>query len=105
MIGQGKYSELCEAMVRAAEAEGVVLIVLGGNRGLGFRVAMIEEKVKSGKMGQIPDVLRAVAEVIGKDEAAAKKLLKNSMPKVKRRTPTDFTGLPENPFDANSWEN
>jgi hypothetical protein len=36
MIGPGKYDDLCTEAREAAEAEGAILIILGGNKGPGF---------------------------------------------------------------------
>lgn len=37
-IGPGKYDELCTVVREGAQAEGAVVIVIGGNRGSGFSV-------------------------------------------------------------------
>lgn len=62
MIGPGKYDELCTLVRSAACARGVVLIILGGDKGHGFCVqAPLELQVK------LPALLRELADGIEAD--------------------------------------
>lgn len=60
----GKYDDEVRVAMESAKANGVLLIVLGGDRGSGFSVAM-----KPGAVTQadIARVLREVASAIEKD--------------------------------------
>ena len=73
MKGTGKYDDLCEAMVRATEADGVILIVLNGNRGSGFSASLTIDPATSGAPEKIPTVLREVATQIEQNIEEVKK--------------------------------
>ena len=63
-LGGGKYdSELGEVM-RSAHAKIVLLVVLGGDRGDGFTMA-VEETLNAGVViAEVPSILRAIADSI-----------------------------------------
>jgi hypothetical protein len=63
MLGPGKYDAEATAAFEQTEAQGVILIVLGGNRGHGFSAQVTAEA-----MAAIPALLRAVADQIEADE-------------------------------------
>lgn len=62
MIGPGKYDAEATIVMEATKAKGVILIVIGGDRGEGFAVQATAEVTWA-----IPDILRNMAEVIEKD--------------------------------------
>jgi hypothetical protein len=63
MIGPGKYDDLCtEARVKA-KASGALLIIIGGERGLGFSV-----QAELWMLKDIPDLLRKTADLIEKED-------------------------------------
>jgi hypothetical protein len=55
----GKYDDLCTGARLVAKAEGVILIVINGEKGSGFSVQGTIEVLH-----QLPEVLEAVAEQI-----------------------------------------
>lgn len=59
----GNYDAECEEMLIRAQASGVVLIVLGGNKGNGFSVSGVEGE-HGGIVGQLPKILRHVADSV-----------------------------------------
>lgn len=66
MKGPGKYDELCTLVQEATEAEGVILIVLGGNRGAGFSVqATVPIHLR------LPSYLRELATLLEANRARA----------------------------------
>jgi hypothetical protein len=74
MIGEGgKYDDLCEATLRAAQAQGVILIVMGGFRGSGFSVSIEQTVVAKGGVDNLPKVLREVADQIDAELKELKK--------------------------------
>jgi hypothetical protein len=66
-IGPGKYDALCTAAREAAQAQGVILIVLGGKYGQGFCCQLTQEIHQ-----QVPAILRVVAAQIESDLKAIK---------------------------------
>jgi hypothetical protein len=66
LIGPGKYDDLCTHVRQQVATKGVVVIVLEGTRGNGFGV-QLEPAVR----GSIVEVLRAVADQIEREAAAA----------------------------------
>lgn len=62
MIGPGKYDLVTEHVRKVTGAEGVLVIVLGGDRGSGFSMA-----VPGYALDKIPGVLREVASQIEQD--------------------------------------
>lgn len=67
-IGDGDYDDLTTYVREHAEAEAVVVIVLGGQHGSGFSVQAPAEHIEQLKT-RIPDILRALAEHIEVDVA------------------------------------
>jgi hypothetical protein len=61
-IGPGKYDDLCTTVREELEADGVILIVLGGIRGHGFSC-----QTDLNTMARIPDLLENMARQIRKD--------------------------------------
>lgn len=59
-IGPGKYDDLATAAREAAEAEGVILIVVGGIRGSGFAVQLEGADL----VQRLPKILRHLADEI-----------------------------------------
>jgi len=58
-IGPGKYDDICTEIRQRVNAQGVVLIIFGGNLGHGFSAQLdIYDTLK------IPDLLRSVAQQI-----------------------------------------
>lgn len=54
--GAGKYDDLCTVVRERSEAQGAIVIVLGGNLGSGFSVqANIET------LSQLPEMLETIA--------------------------------------------
>lgn len=50
--GPGKYDDLCTIVREAAAAVGVVVIVMGGNRGSGFS-AQVQEPLTPDKLATL----------------------------------------------------
>lgn len=69
MIGPGEYDKECEAIQRATDADSVIVMVFGGDRGVGF--SMSTKTTKMELVEAIPGILRKLADSI---EADAKKL-------------------------------
>lgn len=61
MNSPGKYDDLCTMVREAAEAEGVLLIVINGNKGGGFSVQGTPLVILS-----VPDMLEFTASEIRK---------------------------------------
>ena len=61
-LGPGVYDDLCTEVRVKAQAEGVILIIIGGNHGNGFSGQMSDELTV-----KMPHMLRAVASNIEKD--------------------------------------
>lgn len=61
-VGPGKYDDLCTYVREEAEAEGVLLIVINGNKGHGFSCQALEYMA-----GAIPDFLETVAKELRGD--------------------------------------
>ena len=65
MIGPGKYDDEVTRVQTRTQATGVILIVIGGNRGEGFSCqATLETTLK------LPTMLRTIADQIEADLAA-----------------------------------
>jgi len=58
-IGPGKYDDLCTYVREQAKAEGVIVLVFGGERGNGFEV----QATLSITLG-LPEILRSMADKI-----------------------------------------
>lgn len=58
--GGGKYDEQCERTLIELSAAGVLLIVLGGNKGQGFSMSAIDPSL----IEQVPEILEDVARQI-----------------------------------------
>jgi hypothetical protein len=70
MIGEGgKYDDLCEETRVRACADGAMVIVIGGEHGSGFSVAVSAYVLAS---GVLPQVLRDVANQIEGDVSELK---------------------------------
>lgn len=62
MIGPGKYDDIVTRVRAETEAEGVILIVIRGNRGEGFSAQMLPDY-----RWQVPFNLRQIADQIEAD--------------------------------------
>jgi hypothetical protein len=62
MIGPGKYDRECTVLREDMNAQGVVVIVMGGDRGDGFSAQMSMPLLMS-----LPEVLRRIADAIAQD--------------------------------------
>jgi hypothetical protein len=60
--GAGKYDDVATLARETAKAEGVMLIILNGEKGSGFSAQLNEEM-----LAHVPDMLRQVASDIEKD--------------------------------------
>lgn len=73
MIGPGKYDKLAEHCVLETDAEAVILIIVGGNKGHGMSAsvkpgAQFEIAVRKIEMiANLPKVLRELADEIERD--------------------------------------
>lgn len=61
-LGPGKYDDLCTMVKEQSQAEGVVLIIVGGNKGVGFSAQLTAPQMVS-----LPLVLRNIADKIEED--------------------------------------
>lgn len=66
-IGPGKYDDLCTLVRERTEAKGVLLIVVGGNNGLGFSCQADLVTTLS-----LPQLLRTVADMLDADTVQMK---------------------------------
>ncbi len=66
MTGPGKYDTECEGVLLATNADGVLLIVLGGHRGSGFSMT-VRQSERARAVALVPSVLREVAAEIERD--------------------------------------
>lgn len=64
MIGPGKYTDLCESLRKQWNADGVMMIVVGGELGHGSAC-----NVEQGLAAKLPNMLRAIADDMEKDHA------------------------------------
>jgi hypothetical protein len=62
MIGPGKYDLECEHVRKVTAVQGVLVLVLGGNRGSGFSA-----QVPAIAVAMIPGFLREMATLIEQD--------------------------------------
>jgi len=62
-IGAGKYDDVCTMVREETQALGVALIVLGGNKGQGFSVQVVDVRI----MATLPEILESMARQIRKD--------------------------------------
>jgi len=60
--GGGKYNDVVMRVIKELDAHGVILIVLAGNKGSGFSVA-----VEEGIILNVPEALRTLADEIDRD--------------------------------------
>lgn len=58
-LGPGRYDDLCTEVREKAQAEGAVLIVMGGRVGSGFSAQLTERDMRV-----VPGILRDVAQQI-----------------------------------------
>ena len=58
--GAGKYDKECMAAMTTTEANTVVLVVLGGNRGHGFSITSVDTGIEQ----KLPSLLRQLADSI-----------------------------------------
>ena len=65
MIGPGKYDDETTAVMKATHAAGVILIVIGGDKGQGFSVQATPEVTRA-----LPAMLRLIADQIETDIAS-----------------------------------
>ena len=63
-LGPGKYDHFCTQVKQQAKADGILLIVFGGERGDGFSI-----QAEAGTVLQLPTILRMVADDIERDHA------------------------------------
>jgi len=63
-LGPGKYDDICTYTQQQSKAAGVVLIIIGGDKGSGYSVRCAPALAL-----KLPDVLRQVADKIQKDNA------------------------------------
>lgn len=61
-IGPGKYDAEAMTVMESAKAKGVILIVIGGDRGEGFSVVATPEVTWA-----LPDMLRSIAKDVEVD--------------------------------------
>jgi hypothetical protein len=62
MIGPGKYDDVCTAARTTTKAAGVILIVIGGERGSGFSC-----QTDAATLLALPDLLETLARQIRDD--------------------------------------
>lgn len=62
-VGPGKYDDLCTLVREKVSAEGVIVIVLGGDRGNGFSCQFADPAM----LARMPGILEDVAVEIRKD--------------------------------------
>ena len=68
MLGPGKYDDLATYAREKAEAEGVIVLVFGGNKGGGFAV-----QLPAYLLAELPNFLRNLADSVeGDSERFAK---------------------------------
>jgi len=73
MIGQGKYDLECEHVRKVTGAQGVLVLVLGGDKGSGFSA-----QVPAIALGMIPGFLREMAGLIEQDAREQTELAKGN---------------------------
>jgi len=61
-LGPGRYDDLCTEVREKAKAAGAILIILEGDRGMGFSV-----QAKPADLVKLPGVLRHMARAIELD--------------------------------------
>jgi hypothetical protein len=64
--GPGKYDDIATMAMNITQAEGVIVIVLNGNKGYGFS-AQFDDPVL---MRNVPGMLRSIADQIDADSKA-----------------------------------
>jgi hypothetical protein len=67
MIGPGKYDAACTRARDDTQAQGVILVVIGGEHGNGFSCQLPPEIAK-----EVPAILRVMADSIEADERKAR---------------------------------
>jgi hypothetical protein len=65
-VGPGKYDDLATYVRKQSQAQGVVVIVVGGNKGSGFSV-----QLTPGVLLPLPTLLRTIADDIERDTPRA----------------------------------
>lgn len=60
--GGGKYDAICENALIEAKAAGVLLIVIGGDKGIGFSCSVLDPRI----IESLPDILEGTAKEIRK---------------------------------------
>jgi hypothetical protein len=63
MIGPGKYDNLATYCREQAQAEGVIVIVVRGNKGQGFSIQTVDPRLNL----MLPAMLRILADSIQRD--------------------------------------
>lgn len=63
MIGPGKYDDLCTYVRKKAEAQGALILIINGNKGLGFSCQMTLNDAL-----RLPIMLRVMADEIEADQ-------------------------------------
>lgn len=61
-LGPGKYDDLCTEVRERSKASGAIVIIFNGENGDGFSAQLPYEDIF-----KVPDILRQMAETIGKD--------------------------------------
>jgi hypothetical protein len=69
MIGPGRYDDICTQAREAAQADGVILVVIRGKHGMGFSAQV----TNSQWFKHLPTILRGVADQMEKDYGEAQK--------------------------------
>ncbi len=61
--GPGKYDDICTQARVSAQADGAIVIIVGGKKGNGFSAQLSQES-----LARVPSVLRSVADQIEQSE-------------------------------------
>ena len=67
----GRYDKECEGVLRSTGAAGVLLVVLGGDRGVGMSVSWDISSVSPEAIAGLPSLLRTVADDIERTQREA----------------------------------
>ena len=70
-LGGGKYDYELSEVMGSARAKVVLLVVLGGNRGDGFTMAVDETLYAGAVIAEVPSILRAIADSIEEQRRGA----------------------------------
>ncbi len=69
VTGSGKYDAEVRAVMAGSAATVVLLVVVGGNRGHGFSVAVNDASLSAEQaLTEVPSLLRAIADGIDEDQ-------------------------------------